>query len=122
MLPKYRHIMSGRVSCIYTITFKSFQIMLVQYVNNKTDRSDGRPGQPNGITLFQQYEVYDIQGDKFVLLNDENKLSRYSQNRFVVVDEKKVPELNHTRINELTHPLRMEIKRLREVIEKQAEF
>lgn len=114
--------MSGRVLCIYTITFKSFQIMLVQYVNNKTDRSDGRPGQPNGITLFQQYEVYEIQGDKFVLLNDENKLSRYSQNRFVVVDEKKVPELNHTRINELTHPLRMEIKRLREVIEKQAEF
>lgn len=90
--------------------------MQIQFVDENIPRSDHRAGKPAGITLFKTYEVFDIQGDKYLLLNDEGKLSRYSQTRFIVVDEKKVPELNHVRINELTHPLRMEIKRLREYI------
>lgn len=90
--------------------------MKVQYVNDETPRSDGQKGKPKGITLFKEYEVVDVQRDKFVLLNDEGKLSRYSQNRFVVSCNQKVKPIDHVRINELMHPLRMEIKRLREHI------
>lgn len=90
--------------------------MKVQYVNDQIPRSDHKKGKPQGITLFQEYEVIEIHRDKYVLLNDEGKLSRYSQNRFIVSCERKVPPVDHVRINELMHPLRMEIKRLREHI------
>lgn len=90
--------------------------MQVQYVDDKTPRSDNRSGKPVGITLFDTYEVFDTQDDKYVLLNDEGKLSRYSKHRFIVADDSKIPELDHVRINELTRPLRMEIKRLRKLI------
>lgn len=92
--------------------------MKVQFVNDVTPRSDNRPGKPGGITLFNTYEVVEIEGDKYTVLNDENKLSRYSQNRFIVVDPAK-PKPLRQQFNTLTSPMRQEIKRLRKLVADQ---
>lgn len=95
--------------------------MKVQYINNKTKRSDGRSGEPTGITLFKEYTVVTVKEDKFTILNDDFKLCNYSKSRFIVSDEEKVPDIKKA-FNSLTHPMRMENKRLRELIQKQNEI
>jgi hypothetical protein len=87
----------------------------VQYVNDATPRSDGRSGKPTGITLFQTYTVVAVEGDKYVLLNDDYKLCRYSQARFLVTSTRKIEPIRKA-FNSLTHPLRMEVKRLRQLV------
>ncbi len=91
--------------------------MKVQFVNDVTPRSDHKPGKPGGITLFNTYEVVEIERDKYSIMNDENKLSRYSKARFIIVDPS-TPKSLRTNFNTLTSPMRQEIKRLRKLVEE----
>lgn len=85
--------------------------MRVKLVDNVSPRSDGKSGPPGDITLFQEYVVAAIEGDKYVIINDKGKMCRYNQNRFVVTCQKKPP--GRDAYNYLSWPLRMELNKLR---------
>lgn len=85
--------------------------MRVIYFDSHTPRSDGRAGKPTGITPTKQYEVVEIEHDKYTLLNDDNKLARYSKTRFIVVNPT-APKSLRFAFNQLTSPMRMRIKKL----------
>lgn len=94
--------------------------MKVQFVNDVSPRSDKRSGKPTGITLFKEYTVIEIFDDekKYSILNDDNKLCRYNQDRFIISCNDAVKPLNKA-FNSLTSEMRQEIKRLRKYIETQ---
>lgn len=96
--------------------------MKVQFVDNVTPRSDGKPDGVTDLTLFKEYTVAAIEGDKYVIVADNYKLCRFNQSRFLVTDTRKVQSVREA-YNYLTWPLRMEVKRLRELVTKlQAEL
>jgi len=89
--------------------------MRVIAVDTESPRSDGK-SKVTSITKGKEYEVAAIEGDRYVLLNDNHKLTRHSQYRFKVVDDTPVKSVREA-YNALTHPIRMEAKRLREHVE-----
>ncbi len=92
--------------------------MKVQYIDNVSTRSDGRKGKPSQITLFNEYTVVEVLKDQYAIINDENKLGRYTKSRFIISDVEAVAPIAKA-FNSLTHPMRMEIKRLRTLVEEQ---
>jgi hypothetical protein len=92
--------------------------MKVQYINDEIPRSDDRRGKPTGVTLFKEYTVVEKKDDKYSILNDDNKICRYSKTRFVTTDNQSIPPIRES-FNSLTAPMRAEIKRLRKIIEDQ---
>lgn len=89
--------------------------MKVLYIDDKTPRSDNQLGRPTGITLGKVYEVAEITGDKYSLMNDNMKLCRYSCIRFVVVDDAPVKPLREN-FNSLTTCMRTRIKKLEKMV------
>jgi len=95
--------------------------MRVQFIDDVSKRSDGRSGKPTQITLFKEYEVVEVLKEQYAVINDENKLARYTKSRFVVSDNKGVEDISKA-FNSLTHPMRMELKRLRKLVEEQVKY
>lgn len=92
--------------------------MKVQYINDEIPRSDDRRGKPTGVTLYKEYTVVEIKDGKYSILNDDNKVCRYNKVRFITTCNQKVPPIREA-FNSLTHDMRMELKRLREIVKGQ---
>lgn len=95
--------------------------MKVRYIDDLTPRSDGKKGRPTGITLGKVYEVAEITGDKYSIMNDEMKLNRYSCIRFSVVDHSPVKPLREN-FNSLTTNMRTRIKELEKMLEDKQKY
>lgn len=93
--------------------------MIVKCVQKSTPRSDGVQSPPTGIQVGREYVVAEILYDegKYSIINDENKMARYSMNRFTVIDETPVRPLREA-YNVLTTPLRSRIKELEKQIKE----
>lgn len=90
--------------------------MKVRCVETSTPRSDGRRGNPTGITVGKIYNVAEIvvghrDVDQYSIINDEFKMARYNQCRFEVVEDTPVQPLRQA-FNSLTTELRTRIKEL----------
>lgn len=88
--------------------------MKVRCVQTTKPRSDGRVGPPTGITEGKTYPITEFlpETKQYSIINDDYKLARYSMDRFEVVDSGHVAPLRST-YNELTSPLRTELKALK---------
>jgi len=89
--------------------------MRVKAIDITSQRSDGR-SKVTSITLGKEYEVAAIEGDRYVLLSDQHKLTRHSQYRFEVVDNSPVPTVREA-YNKLSHPIRMKAKALQSQVD-----
>mgnify|MGYP005872685331 CR=1 FL=1 len=87
--------------------------MKVKLVDDTTPRSDNRKGKPTDVTLDKVYEVVEILESQYSIINDRNKIARYSHHRFEVVEVSELKPLRNA-FNELTFDMRMELKELRE--------
>lgn len=85
--------------------------MKVMCINVVSPRSDHQSGMPSGITLGKVYDVAEVLDDKYSIINDYMKMSRYSQYRFEVVDNSPVLPLRDN-FNRLTTCMRTKIKEL----------
>lgn len=87
--------------------------MKVKCIDIHTPRSDGRKGQPQGITVGGVYDVAEIlpQTSQYSIMNDDSKMSRYNQFRFEVVDDSPVMPLRQA-FNSLTTHMRVRIREL----------
>jgi hypothetical protein len=91
--------------------------MKVKCIDKLTPRTDNVPGKPTGITLGKVYVVAEECYDgKYSIINDNNKLARYSMNRFEIVCDEPVRSLRDA-FNTLTTPLRTRIKELERQLE-----
>lgn len=92
--------------------------MKVILIDNLTPRTDGKAGRPHGVTLGKEYEVAEVldQTAQYSIINDENKMARYSQSRFEVTNTSPVLELR-ANFNRLTTPMRSRIKELERILE-----
>lgn len=91
--------------------------MKVKVIDIETPRSDGVPGGAQNITLGKVYRVAEIEFEKYSIINDQGKLARYNKYRFEVVDSKPPLSLRFA-YNQLTAPLREEIRRLKRKLEE----
>lgn len=90
--------------------------MKVKCIEKHTPRSDGRQGNPTGITVGKTYKVAEIvtglrDVDQYSIINDDFKIARYNQCRFEIVDDSPVVPLREA-FNWLTTELRSRIKEL----------
>lgn len=90
--------------------------MKVKCIEKSTPRSDGRQGNPTGITVGKVYKVAEIvtglrDVDQYSIINDDFKMARYSQCRFEVVCDEPVVSLREA-FNSLTTDMRSRIKDL----------
>jgi len=90
--------------------------MQVKFVDDVTPRSDGRAGKPTGVTVGKVYPVAAIEGYKFLILNDDFKLTRHDKSRFEVV-QYDWPKPLRVSFNDLTKVMRDRIKFLERMIE-----
>jgi len=90
--------------------------MKVKAIDITSPRSDGLP-RVTSITLGKEYEVAAIEGDRYVLVSDQNKLTRHSQYRFEVVDNSPVLPVREA-YNKLTHPVRMKANAMERRVEE----
>lgn len=90
--------------------------MRVKAIDVTSPRSDGR-SKVTSITLGKEYVVAAIEGDRYVLVSDKNKLTRHSQYRFEVVDDSPVLPVREA-YNMLTHPVRMKANELERRVEE----
>lgn len=88
--------------------------MKVKCIQTTAPRSDGRSGPPTGITEGKTYPIaeYLPRTGQYSIINDDYKLARYSADRFVVVEPGQIPPLREN-FNELTSPLRSELKAIK---------
>lgn len=95
--------------------------MKVKYKLVSIPRSDGQKGPPGGVTDGKEYVVAEnfLHSDKFSVINDDNKIARYSKFRFEITDETPVRSLCEE-YNTLTSPLRKRIKELEALVASQA--
>lgn len=61
--------------------------MKVIYLDDETPRVDHHPGKPGGVTVGKDYEVLEVDGFFFRIINDHGKSARYISQRFAVVEE-----------------------------------
>ena len=90
--------------------------MKVKCIEKSTPRSDGRQGNPTGITVGKVYTVAEVvtgrrDVDQYSIINDDFKMARYNQCRFQVVDDSPVLPLREA-FNSLTTEMRSYIKHL----------
>lgn len=85
--------------------------MKVKCIEVSSPRSDGRNGPPTGLTVGFIYEVAEVLGTQYSIINDDMKIARYSQHRFEVVEYSNVPSLRNN-FNKLTWPMRQRIREL----------
>lgn len=87
--------------------------MKVKCIDKTSPRSDMRPGPPTSVTLGVVYEVAEINDEtgQYSIINDDMKMGRYTQSRFIVVDDSPVKPLCEA-FNTLTTPMRTRIKQL----------
>lgn len=55
------------------------------YVDDTTPRIDGRNHEPTNMTVGKVYDLLEIQGPFFAVINDKGKRARYLQIRFKAV-------------------------------------
>ena len=91
--------------------------MKIICVDVVSGRSDYIPGGPTGLTAGKIYEVAEILGTQFSIVNDDMKIARYSKYRFDIVDTSQVKSLRDN-FNTLTTGMRSRIKELEREIEK----
>jgi len=91
--------------------------MKVKYIDNNTPRSDGKSGEPTDITLGETYTVVSIieESGQIQIINDAFKLCRYSQFRFVTVDDSPIEELT---FNQMSSKMRSRLKRVEKLLGK----
>lgn len=90
--------------------------MKVKCIEKSSPRSDGKQGQPTGLTVGKVYTVAEIveghrEVNQYSIINDDFKLARYNQSRFEVVDNSPVKPLREA-FNSLTTEMRARIKQL----------
>ena len=87
--------------------------MKIQCIDTHSPRTDGRKGPPSGITLGKTYQVAEVLNNtsQYSLVNDEFRMSRYSQSRFEIIDDSPVVPLREA-FNTLTTEMRTRIKQL----------
>lgn len=87
--------------------------MKVRCIDVVSPRSDQIKGRPTGITAGCAYEVAEVldETQQYSIINDDMKMSRYSQYRFLVIDPTPIKPLREN-FNMLTLPLRTRIKEL----------
>lgn len=87
--------------------------MKVKCIDNSSPRADLRPGPPTGLSVGVVYEVAEILDEtgQYSIINDDMKMGRYMQSRFIVVDDSAVRLLRDA-FNTLTTPMRERIKQL----------
>ncbi|MDB4311838.1 hypothetical protein N9937_00270 [bacterium] len=56
--------------------------MKVIYVDDTTPRVDHQKGKPMNMTLMKEYEVLEVDGFFYVVINDKGKRARYISQRF----------------------------------------
>jgi len=86
--------------------------MQVKYCNSQKPRSDGKKGEPTEVTLNSIYTVVEDLDGKYSIINDHYKISRYSKERFEIIDDSPIKPLRES-FNELTKELRMQLKELK---------
>ncbi len=86
--------------------------MKVRLIDDVSPRSDGRT-EPLGITVGKEYLVAEaLHGSsQYSIINDNNKIARYSQNRFEVTDNQPIEPLRQA-FNYLTMDMRNQLKAL----------
>ena len=86
--------------------------MKVRSIDAVSPRSDGRT-EPLGITVGKEYLVAEaLHGSsQYSIINDNNKIARYSQNRFEVTDSQPIEPLRQA-FNYLTMDMRNQLKAL----------
>ena len=87
--------------------------MKIQCIDTHSPRTDGRKGPPSGLTLGKTYTVAEVLNntEQYSIVNDEFRMSRYSQSRFEVVCNEPVVPLREA-FNKLTTEMRTRIKQL----------
>jgi hypothetical protein len=87
--------------------------MKVRCIDKSKPRSDGKPGQPTGLTIGKTYKVAEVLNggrvNQYSIINDDFKIARYNQDRFEVVCDEPVKPLREA-FNWLTTEVRSHIK------------
>lgn len=91
--------------------------MKVVFLDDVTPRSDKISGPPTNITIGNVYEVFGVEGDKYVLLNDKRKMARYSKIRFKAIDSSPIRHLVSV-FNEVVFPMQEEIRELKKKLQE----